>query len=92
MEGLGLGRGARVLAVVGELRGVAGRGNGVGVDDRSTTTGNKSPDAALGVEDGQLERSTGLGIHLGNVGLLLGQLAAERSWELHWWPGIDGDL
>ena len=85
MEGLGLGRGARVLAVVGELRGVAGRGNGVGVDDGSTTTGNEGPDAALGVEDGQLERS-------GIVGLLLGQLAAERSWELHWWPGIDGDL
>lgn len=92
VEGLGLGGGTRVLAVVGELTSVTSRGNGISVDDRSTTTSNESPDATAAVEDGQLERGTGLSIHLGDVSLLLGELTTERSGELHGGTDIDGDL
>lgn len=89
--GLRLRGGAGVFTVVGELADEAGRGDGVGVDDGRTTTGNESPDATRGVENGQLERGTGLGVHVGNVLLLLGQLTAERRRELHWGTSIDGD-
>ena len=92
VEGLSLGGSTRVLAVVGELTSETSRGDSISVDDGSTTTSNKGPDTALGVEDGELERSTGLSIHLGDVSLLLAQLTAERSGELHWWAGIDVDL
>lgn len=92
VEGLRLGGSTRVLTVVGELIGETSRGNGVGVDDGSTTTSNESPDSALGVQDGELERSTSLGIQLSDVSLLLGELAAERSRELHGRAGIDADL
>lgn len=92
LEGLGLGGSTRVLAVVGELAGEASRGDGISVDNGSTTTGNESPHATGGVEDGELEGSTGLSIHLGDEGLLLAHLTAERSGELHWRAGIDGDL
>ena len=92
VEGLGLSWCTRVLAVVGKLAGETGRGNGVGVDDRGTTTGNKGPDTTASVEDGQLERSTSLGVHLCNVGLLLGHLTTKGSRELHWWASIDGNL
>lgn len=92
VEGLGLGWCTRVFTVVGELAGETGRGNGVSVDDGSTATSDKSPDTTASVEDGQLERGTGLGVHLGNVSLLLGELTAERSRELHWWASINGDL
>jgi hypothetical protein len=90
--GLRLGGGTRVLAVVGQVVGEAGRGNGVGVDDRSTTTSDQGPHAAVGVQHGQLEGGTGLGVHLGDVGLLLGELTTEGSGELHRGAGIDVDL
>jgi hypothetical protein len=89
---LGLGRSTRVLSVVGELARETSRGNGISVDDGSTTTSNESPDTTLAVEDGQLERSTGLGVHLCDVGLLLAHLTAERSGELQRWASIDVDL
>ena len=54
VEGLGLGGSTGVLAVVGKLAGVTSRGDGIGVDDRSTTTSDKSPDTTVAVEDGQL--------------------------------------
>lgn len=92
LEGLGLGRSTRVFTVVGELAGEAGRGNGVSVDDGSTTAGHEGPDTARSVEDSQLKRSTGLSIHLGDESLLLAHLTAERSGELHWRTSIDGDL
>lgn len=92
LEGLGLGGSTRVFTVVGELAGETGRGDGVGVDDGSTTTGNESPDATSGVEDGQLQGGTGLSIHLRDESLLLAHLTAERSGELHWRASIDGDL
>jgi hypothetical protein len=92
VEGLSLGGGTRVLTVVGELAGETGRGNGVGVDDGSTTTSNKGPDATRRVEDGKLERCTGLGVHLSNIGLLFAHLTAEGSRELHRWADIDGGL
>ena len=68
------------------------RGNGVGVDDGRTTTSNESPDTASGVEDGELERRTSLGVHLSNVGFLLAHLTTKGSGELHWWADIDGSL
>ena len=92
VEGLGLGGSTRVLAVVGKLTGVTSRGNGIGVDDRGTTTSDEGPDTTAAVEDGQLEGSTGLGVHLGDVGLLLGHLTTERSGELHGRADIDRDL
>lgn len=92
VEGLGLGGSTRVLAVVGKLASVTGRGDGIGVDDGSTTTSDKGPDATVAVEDGQLEGSTSLSIHLGDVSLLLGELTTERSRELHRRTDIDGDL
>jgi hypothetical protein len=92
VEGLGLGGSTRVLAVVGKLAGVTSRGDGIGVDDRGTTTGDEGPDTTAAVEDGQLEGSTSLGVHLGDVGLLLGHFTSERSGELHGRADIDRDL
>lgn len=90
--GLRLGGSTRVLTVVGELVGETGRGNGIGVDDGSTTTSDQSPDTSVGVEDGKLEGGTGLGIKVGDVSLLLGQLTTEGSGELHRRAGIDVNL
>ena len=92
VESLGLGGSTGVFTVVGELTSVTSRGNGISIDDRSTTTSNESPDATAAVEDGQLERGTGLSIHLGDVSLLLRELTTERSGELHGGADIDGDL
>jgi hypothetical protein len=92
VEGLSLGGGTRVLTVVGELAGEAGRSDGVSIDDGSTTTSNKSPDTTSRVEDSKLERRASLGVHLSNVGLLLAHLTTERSGKLHWWADIDGGL
>ena len=89
--GLRLGGRTRVLTVVGKLIGETSRGDGIGVDDRSTTTGNESPDAAIGVQDSKLERGTSLGIKLSDVSLLLGELTAERSGELNGGSGINVD-
>lgn len=90
--GLRLGGSTRVLTVVGELVGEASRSDGVGVDDGSTTTSDESPDAAVAVQDSELEGGTGLGVKVGNVSLLLGQLTTERSRELHRRAGVDVDL
>lgn len=92
VEGLGLGGSTGVLTVVGELADEASRGNGIGIHDGSTTTSDQSPDTAVGVQDGQLEGSTGLGIHVGDELLLLAQLTTERSGELHGRAGVDVDL
>lgn len=90
--GLSLGRSTRVLTVVGELISETSAGNGIGIDDRGTATSNQSPDAAVGVEDGQLERGTSLGIKLSDIGFLLAQLTTERCGESHWWASINVDL
>lgn len=92
VESLGLGGGTGVLTVVGKLADETSGGNGVGVDDGSTTTGDEGPHTAAGVEDGQLERGTGLGIHVGDELLLLGQLTTEGGGELHWGASVDADL
>jgi hypothetical protein len=92
VEGLSLGGSTRVLTVVGELTSEASRGDSVGVDDGSTTTSDECPDTADGVEDSQLEGSTSLSVHLGNVRLLLAHLTTERSGELHRWADIDSLL
>jgi len=92
VESLGLGRCTRVFTVVGKLASETSRRNGIGIDDGSTTTGDKSPYTTVTVENGQLERCTSLCIHLGNVSLLLGEFATERCRELHWGTSIDADL
>jgi len=92
VEGLGLGGSTGVLAVVGKLGSEASRGDGVGVDNGSTATSDESPHATSRVEDGKLEGSTSLGIHLSNVCLLLAHLTAERRRELHGRAGINRDL
>lgn len=92
VEGLGLSGSTGVLAVVGKLGGETSRGNGIGVNDGSTTTSNKSPNAASAVEDGKLEGSTSLCVHLSNVCLLLAHLTAERRGELHGRASVNGDL
>ncbi len=89
---LRLGWRTRVLTIVGELVGEARRSDGVGVDDGCTTSSNEGPDTAGCVQDGQLEGSTGLGVQLGDVSLLFGELTTEWGWELHWWSGVDGNL
>lgn len=92
VEGLCLGGSTRVLTVVGELTGETSRGDGVGVNDGRTTTSDQGPDAAGSVEDGQLEGSTSLSVHLSNVRFLLAHLTTEGSGELHRWADIDGLL
>lgn len=92
VEGLGLGGSTGVLTVVGELADEASGGNGVSVHDGGTTTSNEGPDTAVGVEDGELEGSTSLGIHLGDELLLLAQLTTERSGELHRGTSVNVDL
>ena len=92
VESLSLTGRAGVFTVVGELAGESGGGDGIGVHDGGTTTSNKSPHATSGIENGKLERSTSLSIHLGDVCLFFAHLTTERSGELHWWAGVDGDL
>jgi hypothetical protein len=90
--GLSLGGSTGILTVVGELADEASGSNGVGVHDGSTATSDQSPDTAIGIEHGQLERSTSLGIHVGDELLLLAQLTTEGSGELHWRASINADL
>jgi len=90
--GLSLGGSTGVLAVVGQLANEAGGGNGVGIDDGGTTTSNQGPDTAVGVQNGQLEGGTGLGIHVGDELLLLAQLTTEGGGELHWRTSVNVDL
>lgn len=92
VESLSLGWCTGVFTVVGKLGSETSRGNGVCVDDGSTTTSDKSPYTTRAVKDGQLEGSTSLGVHLSDVSLLLGHLTTERSGELHGWTSIDADL
>lgn len=89
--GLGLGRSARVFTIVGEFADEASRGNGVGVDDRGTAPRDKSPDAAIGIEDGEFEGGASLRVHVGDELLLLAHFATERSGEVHWRTRVDGD-
>ena len=90
--GLGLGGCARVFAVVGEFGDEAGGGDGVSVDDGGTAAGDESPDATGGVEHGEFERRTGLGVHVGDVLLFFGELATEWCRELHGWADVDSDF
>ena len=92
VEGLSLTGRTGVFTVVGELAGESSGGDSIGVHDGSTTTSNESPHAAGGIENGKLEGSTSLSIHLGDICLFLAHLTTERSGELHWWAGVDGDL
>jgi hypothetical protein len=92
VESLSLGGSAGVLSVVSKLANETSGGNGIGVDNGSTTTGNEGPYTAAGVEDGQLEGGTSLGVHVGDELLLLGQLTTEGGGELHRRAGVDVDL
>jgi hypothetical protein len=52
--------------------------NGIRVDDRGTTARDHGPYPALGIEDGELERSTCRTIELLDVRLLLREVTTER--------------
>lgn len=91
LVGLSLGRSTRVLSVVGKLMGESSSGNGVRVDDGSTTTSDHGPDSTGRVEHGKLERSTSRRVELLNVGLLLGQISTERSGPDHGWSSVSLD-
>ena len=90
--GLGLGRGTRVLAVVGEFADEASRGNSVGIDDGGTTSGNEGPDPAIGIEDGEFERGASLSVHVGDELLLFAHFSAEGGREIQRRTSINGDL
>ena len=60
------------------LIGAAERADGVRVDDGGAAARHHRPDAAPGVEDGQLERGARLGVDVGDVGLLGEGVAPER--------------
>jgi hypothetical protein len=53
--------------------------NGVGVDDRGTTTGNCSPDTALRVEDGQFEQSASRAVKFLDI-CFPWSIMTERHW------------
>lgn len=91
LVGLTLGGGARVFTVVGKLMGETSRGNGVGVDNRGTTTGNHGPDSALRIKNSELEGSTGRGVEFLDVSLFLGQVTTERSGPDHGRPAVSLD-
>lgn len=59
------------------------------VDDRGSSSSNHGPNASILVQDSQFEGGTSLGIQFLNISLFLGQLASERSRELHWWTSIN---
>ena len=71
-------RSARVLSVVGKLMSKAVGRNGVGVDDRGTTTSDHGPYAAFGVENGELKRCTSRTIKLLDVRFLLCEVTTKR--------------
>lgn len=91
LVGLTFRRGTRVFTVVGELMGETSSGNGVGVDNGGTTTGNHGPDSTLRIKDSELERSTGRGVELLDVSLFLGQVTTERSGPDHGGPTVGLD-
>lgn len=91
LVGLTLGGCTRVFTVVGELVGETCSRNGVRVDNGGTTTGNHGPDSALGVEDSELEGSTGRGVEFLDVSLFLGQVTTERSGPDHGRPTVGLD-
>eukprot|EP00047_Mylnosiga_fluctuans_P002395 m.224315 g.224315 ORF g.224315 m.224315 type:complete len:1021 (+) comp11078_c0_seq1:64-3126(+) len=76
-----LARRARVLAVVGQLGGTAQIADGIAVDHGCAAAGDHGPDAALDVEDRQLERCAALGVQLRDVRLLLDHVTAKRRRE-----------
>lgn len=90
--GLTLGGSTGVLSVVGQLGNETSRSNGIGVDDGGTTTSNQSPDTTAGVQDGQLQGSTGLSVHVGDKLLLLAHLTTEGSGEVNWRTSVNVDL
>ena len=78
--GLTLGWRTGVFSVVGKFVGETVSGNGIRVDDGSTTTSNHGPYATLWVQHSKLQGSTGGAIELLNVGFFLGQVATEGGW------------
>jgi len=82
----------RVLAIVGKLPSETSRCDGISIHHRRPTTRNQGPDTADSVENGELEGSTRLGIHLGNVRFFLAHLPTKGGREVHGGADIDGSL
>lgn len=83
LVGFALRRGTRVLTVVGEFVTEAHVGDGIGVDDGSTATGDHGPDLACGVQDGELEGSACSGVEVLDVSFLGHFGTTERAWEVN---------
>jgi hypothetical protein len=59
----------------------------VGVDDRSTSIDNHSPDLTASVEDGELEESTGRRVERLDLGRGNSRKKRRRTWEDRDRPG-----
>ena len=67
------------------------RGDGVRVDDGRAAAGDHGPDAALGVEHGELEGRAGGAVELLDVCFLFGEGAAEGRGPDHGRAAVGGD-
>mmetsp|Transcript_79918 Transcript_79918/g.185577 ORF Transcript_79918/g.185577 Transcript_79918/m.185577 type:complete len:619 (-) Transcript_79918:445-2301(-) len=76
-------RSARVLAVVGKFVTPAIVRDSVSVDNGGTAACNHGPDPTLLVEDRELQRSTGLAVHVTDQSLL------RVSGTSEWWGPVD---
>src|ERR1700737_4209674 len=89
--GLSFGGGTRVFSIIGEFIGETSTCNGISIDNRGPSTGDKCPDSAVGVEDSEFQGCSGFGIEFCNVGFLFGHFAAKRGREDHWRTMVCGD-
>jgi hypothetical protein len=55
---LALRRSSRVFSIVSQFMSKPVGGDGIRINDRSATSSDHSPNASLGIEDGQLERGS----------------------------------
>ena len=68
------------------------RCDSVGIHDGGSAARDHGPDFALGIQDGELERSSGAGVEFLDVGFLLGEVAAEGRGPDHGWPAVELQL
>ena len=71
---------SRVFTVISEFVSESMSGDSVGVDDRSSTTSDHSPDSSFGVENGQFERSTRRSVESSDVSFFLCEISSESAW------------
>jgi len=74
----------RVFSIVGKLVSKAVGGDGIRVNNGSTTTSNHGPDTALRVQHSELQGSTGGTVEFLNVSFFLSQVTTEGGWPNLW--------